>query len=151
MYRGGKSFNMFIYNRFTQTHCKLCFLAMCSSSLSEITSLFSSVWLSRTSCFLFAVAISAACFFLHLVRLFWNQTWKWTNKFFFFRFVLALASQNKISFIYDIDQGEFVHLFKLLSKWTKGSFDWWPNPSITPPPSYCIKFAVLRTPFRPDL
>ena len=55
-------------------HCRFCFLDKCSSSLSEITSLFSSVWLSRTSCFRLAVAISAACFFLHFVRRFWNHT-----------------------------------------------------------------------------
>lgn len=54
---------------------KVCFFETCSSSLSDIMSLFSSVWLSRTSCFRFAVAISAACFFRHFVLLFWNQTW----------------------------------------------------------------------------
>lgn len=42
-----------------------------SSSLSELSFSFS----VSESCFFFAEAISAACRFRHLVRLFWNQTW----------------------------------------------------------------------------
>ena len=42
----------------------------CSSSISELSKS------SACSCFFFADAISAACFFLHFVRLFWNHTCK---------------------------------------------------------------------------
>lgn len=42
-----------------------------SSSLSELSFSFS----VSESCFFFAEAISAACRFRHLVRLFWNHTW----------------------------------------------------------------------------
>lgn len=42
-----------------------------SSSLSELSFSFS----VSESCFFLADAISAACRFRHLVRLFWNQTW----------------------------------------------------------------------------
>lgn len=41
----------------------------CSSSISEVSKS------SACSCFFLADAISAACFFLHFVRLFWNHTY----------------------------------------------------------------------------